>query len=79
MDILQKMSQKNILNYFRASKIVFLHLKFSKRFIKLFLFFIFVFLGVTAVIFVAAISEYDQKLFEDATTNRMVRTHARTH
>eukprot|EP01039_Chlorochromonas_danica_P001232 gene1232-1344_t len=28
--------------------------------------------GVTAVIFVAAISEYDQKLFEDATTNRMV-------
>ena len=31
------------------------------------------FLGVTAVIFVAAISEYDQKLFEDASTNRMVR------
>ena len=30
--------------------------------------------GVTAVIFVAAISEYDQKLFEDASTNRMVRT-----
>ena len=30
-------------------------------------------LGVTAVIFVAAISEYDQKLFEDASTNRMVR------
>jgi hypothetical protein len=29
-------------------------------------------LGVTAVIFVAAISEYDQKLFEDASTNRMV-------
>lgn len=28
--------------------------------------------GVTAVIFVAAISEYDQKLFEDASTNRMV-------
>eukprot|EP01038_Epipyxis_sp_PR26KG_P016071 gene16071-21822_t len=28
--------------------------------------------GVTAIIFVAAISEYDQKLFEDATTNRMV-------
>jgi len=28
--------------------------------------------GVTAVIFVAAISEYDQKLFEDALTNRMV-------
>jgi GTPase SAR1 family protein len=28
--------------------------------------------GVTAVIFVAAISEYDQVLFEDATTNRMV-------
>lgn len=28
--------------------------------------------GVTAVIFVAAISEYDQKLFEDAATNRMV-------
>lgn len=27
--------------------------------------------GVTAVIFVAAISEYDQKLFEDASTNRM--------
>ena len=24
--------------------------------------------GVTAVIFVAAISEYDQKLFEDAST-----------
>lgn len=32
--------------------------------------------GVTAVIFVAAISEYDQKLFEDASTNRMVRTAA---
>jgi hypothetical protein len=31
--------------------------------------------GVTAVIFVAAISEYDQKLFEDASTNRMVRTY----
>lgn len=30
--------------------------------------------GVTAVIFVAAISEYDQKLFEDTSTNRMVRT-----
>lgn len=29
--------------------------------------------GVTAVIFVAALSEYDQKLFEDASTNRMVR------
>jgi len=28
--------------------------------------------GVTAVIFVAAISEYDQKLFEDASTNRMM-------
>jgi GTPase SAR1 family protein len=28
--------------------------------------------GVTAVIFVVAISEYDQKLFEDASTNRMV-------
>lgn len=28
--------------------------------------------GVTAIIFVAAISEYDQKLFEDAATNRMV-------
>ena len=28
--------------------------------------------NVTAVIFVAAISEYDQKLFEDASTNRMV-------
>jgi len=28
--------------------------------------------GVTAVIFVAALSEYDQKLFEDATANRMV-------
>lgn len=28
--------------------------------------------GVTAVIFVAAVSEYDQKLFEDSTTNRMV-------
>jgi guanine nucleotide-binding protein G(i) subunit alpha len=28
--------------------------------------------GVTAVIFVAAISEYDQSLFEDASTNRMV-------
>jgi len=28
--------------------------------------------GVTAVIFVAAISEYDQKLFEDSSTNRMV-------
>lgn len=28
--------------------------------------------GVTAVIFVAALSEYDQKLFEDATQNRMV-------
>jgi GTPase SAR1 family protein len=27
---------------------------------------------VTAVIFVAALSEYDQSLFEDATTNRMV-------
>ena len=29
--------------------------------------------GVTAVIFVAALSEYDQKLFEDVSTNRMVR------
>jgi hypothetical protein len=28
--------------------------------------------GVTAVIFVAALSEYDQQLFEDASTNRMV-------
>ena len=28
--------------------------------------------GVTAVIFVAAISEYDQNLFEDVNTNRMV-------
>ncbi len=28
--------------------------------------------GVTAVIFVAAISEYDQTLFEDASTNRMI-------
>lgn len=28
--------------------------------------------NVTAVIFVAAISEYDQKLYEDETTNRMV-------
>jgi GTPase SAR1 family protein len=28
--------------------------------------------NVTAVIFVAAISEYDQKLFEDGSTNRMV-------
>lgn len=28
--------------------------------------------GVTAVIFVAAISEYDQKLFEDASANRMI-------
>merc|ERR1719198_1146789 len=28
--------------------------------------------NVTAVIFVAAISEYNQKLFEDATTNRML-------
>lgn len=28
--------------------------------------------GVTAVIFVAAISEFDQTLFEDASTNRMV-------
>lgn len=28
--------------------------------------------GVTAVIFVAALSEYDQRLFEDATANRMV-------
>ena len=36
-------------------------------------FFLF-FVGVTAVIFVAAISEYDQKLFEDASTNRMVST-----
>lgn len=31
--------------------------------------------GVTAVIFVAALSEYDQKLFEDASTNRMVGTY----
>ena len=38
----------------------------------------FPFKGVTAVIFVAAISEYDQKLFEDASTNRMVRTHTKT-
>ena len=29
---------------------------------------------VTAVIFVAAISEYDQQLFEDGSTNRMVST-----
>ncbi len=29
--------------------------------------------GVTAIIFVAALSEYDQKLFEDASQNRMVR------
>jgi hypothetical protein len=29
--------------------------------------------GVTAVIFVAALSEYDQKLFEDDSQNRMVR------
>ena len=29
--------------------------------------------SVDAVIFVAAISEYDQKLFEDSTKNRMVR------
>jgi guanine nucleotide-binding protein G(i) subunit alpha len=28
--------------------------------------------GVTAVIFVAALSEYDQILFEDASTNRMM-------
>lgn len=28
--------------------------------------------GVTAIIFVAALSEYDQKLFEDASQNRMV-------
>mmetsp|Transcript_6556 Transcript_6556/g.10717 ORF Transcript_6556/g.10717 Transcript_6556/m.10717 type:complete len:359 (-) Transcript_6556:191-1267(-) len=28
--------------------------------------------GVTAIIFVAALSEYDQKLFEDASSNRMV-------
>ena len=28
--------------------------------------------GVTAVIFVAAISEYDQVLYEDGQTNRMV-------
>lgn len=28
--------------------------------------------GVTAVIFVAALSEYDQCLFEDSTVNRMV-------
>lgn len=28
--------------------------------------------GVTAVIFVAALSEYDQNLFEDATANRMI-------
>lgn len=27
---------------------------------------------VTAIIFVAALSEYDQKLFEDASANRMV-------
>jgi GTPase SAR1 family protein len=33
---------------------------------------IYCFEGVTAVIFVAAISEYDQKLFEDASANRMV-------
>jgi guanine nucleotide-binding protein subunit alpha len=30
--------------------------------------------NVTAVLFVAAISEYDQKLFEDETQNRMVET-----
>jgi GTPase SAR1 family protein len=35
--------------------------------------------GVTAVIFVAAISEYDQKLFEDASTNRMVRFYRISH
>jgi hypothetical protein len=29
--------------------------------------------GVDAIIFVAAISEYYQKLFEDSTKNRMVR------
>lgn len=34
--------------------------------------------GVTAVIFVAAISEYDQKLFEDASTNRMVSQHTQS-
>jgi hypothetical protein len=28
--------------------------------------------GVTAIIFVAALSEYDQKLFEDTSSNRMV-------
>jgi guanine nucleotide-binding protein G(i) subunit alpha len=28
--------------------------------------------GVTAIIFVAALSEYDQKLFEDASQNRMI-------
>ncbi|CAN0403236.1 unnamed protein product, partial [Hapterophycus canaliculatus] len=28
--------------------------------------------NVTAVIFVAALSEYDQCLFEDASTNRMI-------
>jgi hypothetical protein len=29
--------------------------------------------SIDAVIFVAAIYEYDQKLFEDSTKNRMVR------
>ena len=32
-------------------------------------------IGVSAVIFVASISEFDQILFEDSTTNRMVRTY----
>jgi hypothetical protein len=30
--------------------------------------------GVTAVIFCAALSEYDQTLFEDESTNRMIET-----
>ena len=37
------------------------------------LFLIFILLpGVSAVLFVASISEFDQILFEDSTTNRMV-------
>ena len=36
------------------------------------------FVGVSAVIFVASISEFDQILFEDSTTNRMVSTYVRT-
>ena len=47
---------------------------FSSIFITHF-FHIFIFLpGVSAVIFVASISEFDQILFEDSTTNRMVST-----